>query len=155
MSQRSAWQNGCSAKSCPSLQAHRGPPRSDVLSVEPAMFSVASARFRVSRKILIDLWCITEAQAQIVFSAFAFTSSKVRVLDTAAMSPNPCQLELERVIFGMHLQVCVSIEVLVDRLIRDRSSVVKVRHSCSTGSTSPADIKDIKRSLSNTIVMVG
>jgi hypothetical protein len=63
------------------------------------MFSIASARFRVPRKILIDLWCITEAQAQIVFTVFAFASSRVRALDTAAMSQNPRQLELERVIF--------------------------------------------------------
>ena len=49
-----------------------------------------------SHKInLIDLWCITEAEAQIVAGVFAFALPKVRVLDTATMSQNSRQLELE------------------------------------------------------------
>jgi hypothetical protein len=48
------------------------------------------------------LWCIAEAQAQIVFSVFAFASFRARVPDTTAMSQNPRQLGLERVIFRMY-----------------------------------------------------
>jgi hypothetical protein len=58
--------------------------------------------FASHKKILIDLWCITEAQAQIVFSVFAFASFRARVPDTTAMSQNPRQLGLERVIFRMY-----------------------------------------------------
>jgi hypothetical protein len=49
-------------------------------------FQLLQLGFASHEKILIDLWCITEAQAQIVFTVFAFASSRVRALDTAAMS---------------------------------------------------------------------